>query len=501
MILAIDQGTTGTTVLVLDRQARVVARAYEEIPQHYPKPGWVEHDPEEILAVTRWVIKRALDAGRIRSSRIQAIGITNQRETTILWDRATGRPVANAIVWQCRRTSALCDRLKATGYSRAFQSKTGLVLDAYFSGTKICWLLDHVPGLRKRAQRGDLAFGTVDSWLLWNLTGSKVHATDYTNASRTLVYNIRTHRWDEGLLHILGIPPSLLPEVKPPSGLFGVTAAHSPLPAGIPIAGIAGDQQASMVGHGCLTPGSAKNTYGTGCFLLLHTGKRCVRSRQGLLTTLVWGADKEPAYALEGSVFIAGAAIQWLRDELRLIETAAETEAIARRLKGTDGVTVEPAFVGLGAPYWDMNARGAIVGLTRGTSREIIIRATLESLAYQTKDVVDAMQRDSGITLKRLQVDGGAAQNDWLMQFQADILGIDVVRPKMIANTAKGAALLAGIGIGWWRSERIGAFMGRPDRIFHPRMKAAQCKRLYSGWQEAVSRVRTADIQRRHFKN
>jgi len=380
--------------------------------------------------------------------------------------------------------------LKSRGLTRKFQKKTGLVLDAYFSGTKIRWILDHVPGVRKRVAAGKLAFGTIDSWLLWNLTGGKVHATDSTNASRTLLYNIRSRRWDPELLKLLGIPRSLLPAVLPPSGLFGKTAGGV-LPAGIPIAGMAGDQQASMVGHGCIAPGSAKNTYGTGCFLLVHTGNRFVSSRSGLVTTLVYGKGDKPAYALEGSIFIAGAAVQWLRDELQVIRTAAETEKIARSIPDTGGVYVVPAFVGLGAPHWDMNARGAIVGLTRGSNRAVLIRATLESLAYQTRDVVEAMKRDSGVRLRSLRVDGGAAQNDWLMQFQADLLGIPVERPPMVANTGKGAALLAGVGIGWWKPGELTRFTGRAGRIFKPRMRTQERLRKIQGWQEAVARVRT----------
>jgi glycerol kinase len=491
MILAIDQGTTGTTVLIVDRRGRVVAQAYGELPQHYPRPGWVEHDPDEILQVTFAVIRRALANGRIPPGRIAAIGITNQRETTILWDRRTGGPIARAIVWQCRRTAPLCERLKRQGHEPEFRRKTGLVLDAYFSGTKIQWLLDHVPAARRRASAGDLAFGTVDSWLIWHLTGGRSHATDPTNASRTLLYNIRAKAWDPALMRRLGVPKALLPEVRPCAGRFGLTQARGPLPAGIPIAGVAGDQQASMVGHGCLEPGTAKNTYGTGCFLLLNTGKRLVPSRHGLITTLVYQGREEPAYAVEGSVFIAGAAIQWLRDELRLIRTAADTEAIARSLKDTGGVYVVPAFVGLGAPYWDMAARGALIGLTRGSNWRIVVRATLESLAYQTRDVVESMEQDSRMRLRELRVDGGAARNDWLMQFQADLLGIPILRPAMVANTGKGAALLAGIGIGWWKPRELAPFMGRPQRRFEPRMRTARRERLYAGWREAVARVRT----------
>ena len=491
MILAIDQGTTGTTVLLIDRRARVVSRAYAELPQYYPQPGWVEHRPTDILRVTQAVIRQALAHTHVSPTKLTAIGITNQRETTLVWDRRTGRAIANAIVWQCRRTAPLCEQLKAQGYERLFRHKTGLVLDAYFSGTKIRWLLDHVPGARARARRGELAFGTVDSWLLWHLTGGRVHATDHTNASRTLLYNIRTRRWDTQLLELLEISSSLLPDVRPSSGSFGLSASWGPVPAGVPITGIAGDQQASMVGHGCLAPGSAKNTYGTGCFLLLNTGQRFVQSRHGLITTLIYNGESRPAYALEGSVFIAGAAIQWLRDALRLITNASETERIARRLQGTDGVYVVPAFVGLGAPYWDMGARGAVVGLTRGSTREVLVRATLESLAYQTRDVVESMERDSGLRLRELRVDGGAAMNDWLMQFQADILGFPILRPPMVANTGKGVALLAGIGIGWWTPRDVTQLAGRPERVFRPRMSLAERTRLYQGWQEAVSRVRT----------
>ena len=490
MILAIDSGTTGTTALLIDRRGRIVSQAYAELPQHYPKPGWVEHNPQDILRVTDSVIRRA--AGRL-ARRIQAIGITNQRETTILWDRRTGRPIHNAIVWQCRRTASMCDRMKRRGLEPGIRSRTGLVLDAYFSGTKIRWLLDHVPGAARRASAGTLAFGTVDSWLIRHLTGGKVHATDPTNASRTLLYNIRRCAWDPVLLRRFGVPASLLPEVRPAAGSFGVTGRGGALPAGIPIAGVAGDQQASMVGHGCLTPGTAKNTYGTGCFLLLHTGRTFVASRNGLLTTLVYDGTDRPGYALEGSVFIAGAAIQWLRDELRLVKRAAETEAIARRVKDTGGVYVVPAFVGLGAPYWDMHARGAVVGLTRGSNREVLIRATLESLAYQTRDVVEAMERDSGIALRELRVDGGAAQNDWLMQFQADMIGRPVVRPPMVANTGRGAALLAGIGIGWWTPRDAARLAGKPERVFRPRMSANERRRLYGGWRRAVARVRTTE--------
>lgn len=491
MILAIDQGTTGTTALIMNRRARVVSRGYAELPQYYPQPGWVEHDPMEILRVTRRAIAQALARGRIAPRRLAGIGITNQRETTILWNRRTGMPIHRAIVWQCRRTAPLCDRLKRAGREPLVRRRTGLVIDAYFSGTKVRWLLDHVPGAARRAQRGELAFGTVDSWLIFQLTGGRIHATDWTNASRTLLYNIRTQDWDDRLLSMLGVPRTLVPEARPSSGSFGTTRGGMGLPDGIPITGVAGDQQASMVGHGCVEPGSAKNTYGTGCFLLLHTGLRMIQSRHGLITTLVYRGGDTPGYALEGSVFIAGAAIQWLRDGLRLIRHASETETIARRVPSTGGVYVVPAFVGLGAPYWDMGARGAVIGLTRGSTRAVLIRATLESLAYQTRDVVESMQRDSRVRLRELRVDGGAAQNDWLMQFQADLLGIPVRRPAMVEHTGKGAGLLAGIGLGWWTPRQTTRFVDRPETRFLPRMGRSERQRLYDGWQEAVARVRS----------
>jgi glycerol kinase len=491
LLLAIDQGTTGSTALLLDRRGRVAGQGYAELPQHFPRPGWVEHRPDELLRTAQAAVRRALAAARAAPWRLAAIGITNQRETALLWDRRTGRALANAIVWQCRRTAPACERLTAAGHGPRIRRDTGLVVDAYFSGTKVQWLLDHVPGARAKARAGRVAFGTVDAWLLWHLTGGAVHATDFTNASRTLLFNIRRHAWDPGLLRLLRVPASVLPEVRPPSGVFGRTARWGPLPAGIPIAGVAGDQQAAMVGHGCLSAGTAKNTYGTGCFLLVHTGRRRIASRHGLLTTLVYDGTDTPAYALEGSVFIAGAAIQWLRDGLRLITRAAETEPIARRTPSTGGVYMVPAFVGLGAPYWDMGARGALVGLTRGTTREMVVRATLESLAYQTRDVVDAMARDSGLRLRRLQVDGGAARNDWLMQFQADVLGLPVARPSLVANTGRGAALLAGAAIGWWTPRQLPALSGRAARVFHPQVSARVREGGYAGWQEAVARVRS----------
>jgi len=490
VILAVDQGTTGTSAMVVDRRGRVVARAYQELPQYFPKPGWVEHDGGQIWRGTLAVIGRALRAARISPSKVAAIGLTNQRETTLLWSRRTGRPIARAVVWQCRRSAPMCDALRRRGREPLVRRKTGLVLDAYFSGTKIRWLLDHVAGARRRAQAGELAFGTVDSWLLWNLTGGRTHATDDTNASRTLVYNIHQRRWDPELLRLFGIPAPILPEVRHSSAIFGRTDAVGPLPAGIPIAGIAGDQQASMVGHGCLEPGTAKNTYGTGCFLLLNTGGRAVTSRHGLLTTLTVGPSPKPVYALEGSVFIAGAAIQWLRDGLRLIATAPETQAIAASVKDTGGVYVVPAFVGLGAPYWDMHARGTIVGLTRGTGRAHLVRAALEAIAYQSRDVLEAMATDAGVAADTLRVDGGATANDFLCQFQADVMGVPVLRPAVIETTALGAAYLAGLGVGLWPSLEALAGRWAVERTFTPAMDAARRDALYDGWRRAVERAR-----------
>ena len=498
MLLGIDQGTTGTTVLVVDRRGRVVGRGYEEIPAGYPRPGWVEHDPEtlfrSVLSATRTALRRA----GTRPSRVEALGLTNQRETTLLWDRATGEPVAPAIVWQCRRTAAACEALRRRGLEPEVRRRTGLVLDPYFSATKVRWLLDHVPGLERRAGRGEIAFGTVDAWLVWRLTGGRVHATDPTNASRTLLYDVREHRFSRRLCDVFGVPPALLPEVRPSSGAFGETVRTGPFPAGLPILGVAGDQQASLVGHGCLSAGEAKCTYGTGAFLLLHTGKRLVTSRHGCLTTIAWGGTDAPAYALEGSVFSAGSAVQWLKDGLGIVKDAAETEAIARRTEDAGGVHVVPAFTGLGAPWWDAGARAAIVGVTRGTGRDAIVRATLESLAWQTKDVLDAMRRDAHVPLARLRVDGGAAKNDWLLQFLADVLGVVVARPRMVESTALGAALLAGAALGAFSPARIAKGPGGVDRTFSPRMGSAERRRRHAAWLEAVARVRTrADVPRR----
>jgi glycerol kinase len=487
-VLAIDQGTTGSTVMVFDDAGRVRGRGYSEFRQYYPKPGWVEHDAEEIWSVTRRVMKAALRNARLKPAQIAAIGITNQRETTVLWDRHTGRPIHRAIVWQDRRTAPTCDALKAAGHEDRVRAKTGLVLDAYFSGTKVKWLLDNVKNARAKADR--LAFGTIDSWLIWKLTGGRVHVTDYTNASRTLLFNIRERHWDTDLLGMLDVPASILPAVVRSSGTVATTDAQA-FGAEVPIAGIAGDQQAALFGQACFEPGLVKNTYGTGCFMLLFTGDEAIESRRGLLTTMACAADGGPAYALEGSIFIAGAAVQWLRDGLGIIAKAADTERLARQVDSTLGVYLVPAFVGLGAPYWDPQARGGLVGLTRGVTRAHVVRATLESLAYQTRDVVDTMLIESGRQLGGLRVDGGAAANDFLMQFQADILGTVVDRPKVIETTALGAALLAGLGVGLWKSSTTLQRVRQRDRVFKPKMKPEQREALYQGWRRAVAAVRS----------
>ncbi len=490
-LLAIDQGTTGTTVLLLDHDGRSVGRAYSEFKQIYPQPGWVEHDPEEIWEVTCKVIEKALREAGISPSQIAAIGITNQRETTVLWDRASGKPVHNAIVWQCRRTAPICQDLRGQGRENWFRERTGLVLDAYFSGTKLLWLLDNVPDARRRAEQGELLFGTIDTWLIWKLSGGQAHVTDYTNASRTLVYNIYDRKWDADILGLLNIPEGVLPEVKPSSGVCAHTVAAPPFDSEIPIAGNAGDQQAALFGQGGWEPGMVKNTYGTGCFLLMYTGDKAVRSTQGLLTTLACSETGGPAYALEGSIFTTGAAVQWLRDELDVLEQAADSEKMAGSVPDSQGVYVVPAFVGLGAPYWDMEARGAILGLTRGSNRAHIVRATLESIAYQTRDVVEVMSADAGIPIKELRVDGGASANNFLMQFQADILDVRVDRPAMVETTALGAAFLAGMGVGYWKgAEELGRAR-KGEKVFEPSMSEEERKALCSGWQEAVGRVRS----------
>jgi glycerol kinase len=489
-VLALDQGTSGSTALLVDGDGRVRARGYAELPQHYPQPGWVEHDPEEIWSTTVVAAQSALASAGATGRDVAAIGITNQRETTIVWDRASGRPIHHAIVWQCRRTAAMCDELKAAGLEGTVRQRTGLVLDAYFSGTKIRWLLDAVPDAHRRASDGALAFGTVDAWLVWKLTGGRVHATDVTNASRTLCLNLETVDWDDDMLEALGVPRAMLPRLVPSSGVVGETVDLGWLPAGVPIAGIAGDQHAALFGQACYARGAAKNTYGTGCFLLLNTGTTPVRSRAGLLTTLAWKIGDTTTYALEGSVFIAGAAIQWLRDGLGLIGHAAESEALATSVPDTGGVYFVPAFVGLGAPYWDMYARGTIVGLTRGTTRAHLVRAALEAIAYQSRDVLEAMATDAGVAVDALRVDGGATANDFLCQFQADVMGAPVLRPAVIETTALGAAYLAGLGVGLWPS--LDALAGRwtVERTFTPAMEASRRNALYDGWRRAVERAR-----------
>jgi glycerol kinase len=490
-VVALDQGTTGSTSIVFGPEGEVLGRAYAEITQHYPAPGWVEHDAEEIWQTSRRVLAQAIAESGISPQRVRAIGITNQRETTVLWDRRTGHAVYRAIVWQSRQSADVCARLKAAGHEPLFHERTGLVLDPYFSGSKIAWLLEQDKALRARAEAGEIAFGTIDTWLVHRLTGGRVHATDPTNASRTLVFDIHRRAWDEELLGLLGVPRAVLPEVKPSCGVFGETAASDGVAAGIPIGGVAGDQQAALFGQGCFEAGMAKNTYGTGAFLVLNTGEHRVISRRGLLTTLCCDAKGRAAYALEGSVFVAGAAVQWLRDELGLVKTAAESGPIAEGVPDTAGVYVVPAFTGLGAPYWDAGARGAIVGLTRGAGRAHLVRATLESLAYQSRDVIDAMNQESGVPLRELRVDGGASANDFLMQFQADILGVPVDRPKLVDTTAAGAAFLAGLGTGFWRDADALAATRRRDRLFTPAMRPDRRESLYAGWKAAVERVRS----------
>lgn len=494
LVLSIDQGTTGTTVIIFNQAGEVVGRAYSEFRQIYPKPGWVEHDPEEIWNVTCKVIELAMQAGGIHVRNIAAIGITNQRETTVLWNRYTGKPVHNAIVWQCRRTAPYCNALREAGKEPWIKERTGLVVDAYFSATKIKWLLEHLPDIQTKAESGEILFGTIDSWLIWKLTGGKVHVTDYTNASRTMLFNIQKLNWDEEILALLDIPAPILPDLRPSSGICGYTEPISPLEREIPISGIAGDQQAALFGQGCWSKGMVKNTIGTGSFILMYTGQQAVRSRMGLITTVACNAQGKPEYALEGSIFTTGAAIQWLRDGLKIIDHAAQTEDIARNVEDNGGVYVIPAFVGLGAPYWDMEARAAILGLTRGVGRAHIVRATLEAIAYQSRDVVEIMIEESGIPVKEMRVDGGAAANNFLMQFQADQLQVEVNRPAMIETTALGAALLAGRAVGIWNNPDEMYRVRQPGKIFRPAMPAIERERLYQGWKQAVDRVRSRPV-------
>ena len=487
-IMALDAGTTSNRCILFDQEGRVRAAAQKEFPQIFPKPGWVEHDAREIWATQLGVAVEAMGKIGATAADITAIGITNQRETTVVWDRATGEPVYNAIVWQCRRTSAYCDELKARGYAEAIRRKTGLVVDAYFSGPKIRWILDNVPGARRRAEAGELLFGTVETWLIWLLTGGRVHVTDYSNASRTMLFNINTLDWDEELLDLMDIPRSMLPTPVPSSQVYGETDPGF-FGRSIPIAGAAGDQQAALFGQACFTPGQAKNTYGTGCFLLMNTGDKPVFSSSGLVTTVAWGLGSRVSYALEGSIFVAGAAIQWLRDEMRLIDSAADSEYHAGKVADTAGCYVVPAFTGLGAPYWDQYARGAIVGLTRGVNKNHIIRATLESIAYQVSDVLEAMRADSGIALTSLKVDGGASSNNVLMQLQADILQVTVHRPVCVETTALGAAYLAGLAVGYWSSQEEIARNWAVDRTFLPAITTQERDKKLQGWKRAVIRA------------
>lgn len=486
-VMALDQGTTSSRCILFNEKGLIQSVAQKEFTQIYPKAGWVEHDPMEIWSTQISVAVEAMQKFNAEASDIAAIGITNQRETTVVWNKNTGKPVYNAIVWQCRRTAGFCDELKAEGFDKAIREKTGLIVDAYFSGTKVKWILDNVEGAREEAEKGNLLFGNIDTWLIWNLTKGKVHVTDYSNASRTMLFNIHNLEWDKEILERFNIPASMLPEAKPSSCLYGYTDANL-LGGEIAIAGAAGDQQAALFGQVCHKPGTAKNTYGTGCFMLMNTGEKAVASKNGLLTTIAWGADGKVEYALEGSIFIAGAAIQWLRDELKIVEKASDSEAFAAAVDDTNGVYVVPAFVGLGAPYWDQYARGTIVGLTRGAKKEHLIRATLESLAYQTKDVLKAMEEDSGIKLEALKVDGGACANNFLMQFQSDILGVQVDRPEVIETTALGAAYLAGLAVGYWKDKEDISLNWAISRSFTPNMCDSKREELFEGWHEAVKR-------------
>ncbi|MCE5234744.1 MAG: glycerol kinase GlpK [Eubacteriales bacterium] len=487
-IMALDAGTTSNRCVLFNREGKIVSAAQKEFTQIYPRPGWVEHDANEIWSTQLGVAVEAMQKAGATAGDIAAIGITNQRETTVVWDKATGEPIYNAIVWQCRRTSAYCDSLKEKGLEAAFRAKTGLVIDAYFSGTKLRWLLENVGGARERAKRGELLFGTVDTWLMWKLSGGKIHATDYSNASRTLLFNIAALAWDEDILTELDIPVCMLPAVLPSSGAFGLTDARY-FGGEIPICGVAGDQQAALFGQTCFLPGEAKNTYRTGCFLLMNTGETPVFSKNGLVTTIAWGLNGKVNYALEGSIFVAGAAVQWLRDEMKLIDSAAESERLAMEVEDTNGCYVVPAFTGLGAPHWDQYARGAIVGLTRGCNRSHIVRATLDSIAYETNDVLNAMKADSGIALSALKVDGGASANNYLMQAQADVIGAIVERPKCVESTALGAAYLAGLAAGYWKSKEDVLKNRAVDRVFSPAIGTDEREARVSGWLKAVKRA------------
>lgn len=485
-LLAIDQGTTSSRAMVFNRQLEVVATSQREFQQFFPKPGWVEHDANEIWLSVLFVMTDAVRQAGIDPKQIAAIGITNQRETTVLWDKTTGQPVYHAIVWQSRQTTTICEQLKEEGYSDTIREKTGLLIDPYFSATKIKWMFDNVPGVKEKAEKGDILFGNIDTWLVWKLTNHKIHVTDYSNASRTLLYNIHDLRWDEELLKLFAVPASILPSVEPSSKVYGFTAKENFFGLEVPIAGIAGDQQAALFGQACFTPGMAKNTYGTGCFLLMNTGEKPIASKHGLITTIAWGYNGKVTYALEGSVFVAGSAIQWLRDGMKMLHTAAESEDIAKTVPDSEGVYLVPAFVGLGAPYWKPETRGAVFGLTRGTTNAHFIRATLDSLAYQTKDILIAMSKDSKINLTCLKADGGAVQNQLLMQFQSDILQVPVLLPKVSETTALGAACLAGLAVGYFKSlEELAGLNGIKER-YVPMMDLERSRKLYEGWQHAV---------------
>lgn len=493
-ILALDQGTTSSRAMIIDEEGEVIGVAQEEFDQIFPKPGWVEHNANEIWASILAVIAGVLLKTNISSKEIAGIGITNQRETTVIWDKESGNPIYNAIVWQSRQTEDICKQLRKDGYEDTIRSKTGLLIDPYFAGTKARWILDHVDGAQERAEKGELLFGTIDTWLVWKLTGGRAHITDYSNASRTLLYNIYDLEWDDELLKMLNIPKAMLPEVRPSSEVYADTVPYHFFGEEVPVAGIAGDQQAALFGQGCFEKGMAKNTYGTGCFLLMNTGEKAVRSENGLLTTLAWGIDGKVEYALEGSIFVAGSAIQWLRDGLRMVRQSSDSENYASRIESSDGVYVVPAFVGLGAPYWDSDVRGAVFGLTRGTEKEQFIRATLESLAYQTRDVLYAMEQDSGISLKTLRVDGGASANNFLMQFQSDILGVPVERPENKETTVLGAAFLAGLAVGVWKDKNEIKKHWKLDKRFEVEMKEEQREDLYEGWHKAVKADRKSVV-------
>lgn len=487
-ILSLDQGTTSSRAILFNHEGNIVGVAQKELTQIYPRAGWVEHDAMEIWGTQSGVAKEVLERNSVRAEEIAAIGITNQRETTVVWDKNSGKPIYNAIVWQCRRTAAICDDLKEKGLGDYIKSATGLVIDAYFSGTKIKWILDNIEGAREKAEKGELLFGTIDTWLIWNLTRGKVHVTDYSNASRTMLYNIKELCWDHKILEELGIPKSMLPEVRPSSEIYGYTDSEFFGGINVPIGGAAGDQQSALFGQGCYEEGMAKNTYGTGCFMLMNTGENIIESKNGLLTTIAWGVDGKIQYALEGSIFMGGASVQWLRDELRLITDASDSEYFAGKVEDSNGVYVVPAFAGLGAPHWDMYARGCIMGLTRGANKNHIIRATLEAIAYQSRDVLEAMQDDSGIKLQVLRVDGGAVGNNFLMQFQADILGVPVNRPVITETTALGAAYLAGLSVGFWKGKEEIGDKWLIDKIFESKMEDNKKEKLYKGWKKALKR-------------